>query len=324
MKKLAPHQQCAIALSASLLVAGVVQAQGFPTKPLNIIVPIGPGGGYDFTGRLLGEGLSKELGQPVVVENRPGAGTVVGTQYVVRSAPDGYTMVVGGIGSIAHATALVKDLPYNPATDLVPLQLVSTNSYSLSARADLPQKDLREIISFAKANPGKLTVGTPGQGTGQTVATMLLQSLAGINLLEVQYKNAPPVYVDMIAGRIDLFFDATGTAQPFIRAGKVRGIATSGNERDFILPDVPTAKEAAVPEMVLENWTGLFAPSATPRPIVLRLRQAITNVAATPEFKKQMTSRGYSLYSPPDVEAFVRAENQRWPALLSKAGLKPQ
>lgn len=309
---------------ASMFFASIASSQGFPVKPLNIVVPIGPGGGYDFTGRLLGEGLSKELGQAVVVENRAGAGTVVGTTYVVKSAPDGYTMVVGGIGSIAHASALVKDLPYNPATDLVPLQLVSTNSYTLSARADLGPKNLQEIVAFAKANPGKLTIGTPGQGTGQTVAALMLKSLGGIDLLEVQYKNAPPVYIDMMAGRVDLFFDATGTAQPFVRAGKVRGIATSGGERDSILPDVPTAREAGLSEMVLENWTGLFAPAATPRPIVMRLRQAITNVAATPDFKKQMNSRGYSLYSPPDVDAFIKAEVQRWPALLSKAGLKPQ
>ncbi len=307
-----------------LACASVAQSQGFPVKPLSLIVPIGPGGGYDFTGRLLGEGLTKEFGQSVVVENKPGAGTVVGTQFVVKSAPDGYTMVVGGIGSIAHATALVKDLPYNPATDLVPLQLVSTNSYALTSRADLGPKNLAEIIAFAKTNPGKLTIGTPGQGTGQTVAALMLKSLAGVDLLEVQYKNAPPVYIDMMAGRVDLFFDASGTAQPFVKAGKVRGIATSGGERDFILPDVPTAKEAGLGEMVLENWTGLFAPAATPRPIVLRLRQAIANVAATPEFKKQMTSRGYSIYSPPDVEAFIKAELQRWPALLAKAGLKPQ
>ncbi len=307
-----------------LACASVAQSQGFPVKPLSLIVPIGPGGGYDFTGRLLGEGLTKEFGQSVIVENKPGAGTVVGTQFVVKSAPDGYTMVVGGIGSIAHATALVKDLPYNPATDLVPLQLVSTNSYALTSRADLGPKNLAEIIAFAKSNPGKLTIGTPGQGTGQTVAALMLKSLAGVDLLEVQYKNAPPVYIDMMAGRVDLFFDASGTAQPFVKAGKVRGIATSGGERDFILPDVPTAKEAGLGEMVLENWTGLFAPAATPRPIVLRLRQAIANVAATPEFKKQMTSRGYSIYSPPDVEAFIKAELQRWPALLAKAGLKPQ
>ena len=313
-----------ILTSTLWVVAPIAYSQAFPIKPLNIVVPIGPGGGYDFTGRLLGEGLSKELGQSVVVENRPGAGTVVGTQYVVKSAPDGYTMVIGGIGSIAHASALVKDLPYNPGTDLVPLQLVSTNSYTLSARADFGPKNLQELIAYARANPGKLTVGTPGQGTGQTVATLLLKSLASVDILEVQNKNAPPVYLDMMAGRVDLFFDATGTAQPFIKSGKVRGIATSGNARDSILPDVPTAKESGVPEMVLENWTGLFAPAATPRPIVLRLRQAISAVAATPEFNKQMSSRGYSLYSPPDVDAFIKIEVQRWPALLAKAGLKPQ
>ncbi|MFM9969791.1 MAG: Bug family tripartite tricarboxylate transporter substrate binding protein [Burkholderiales bacterium] len=304
--------------------AGGAYAQAFPVKPLNIVIPIGPGGGYDFTGRLLAEGLVKELGQPVVAENRAGAGTVVGTQYVVRSNPDGYTMVVGGIGSIAHATALVKDLPYNPGTDLVPLQLVSTNSYTLTSRADFGPKNVQELVAFARANPGKLTMGTPGQGTGQAVSTSLFKSVAGLDILEVQYKNAPPVYIDMMASRVDLFWDATGTAQTFVKAGKVRAIATSGNERDFILPDVPTAKEAGLPEMVMENWTGLFAPAATPRPIVLRLRQAITNVAATADFKKQMTSRGYSLYSPPDVDAFIKLEVQRWPALLAKAGLKPQ
>ncbi len=319
-----PFAPTAVVASALLAFVPPAFPQSFPAKPLNIVVPIGPGGGYDFTGRLLGEGLSKELGQPVVVENRPGAGTVVGTQYVVKSAPDGYTMVIGGIGSIAHATALVKDLPYDPATDLVPLQLVSTNSYTLSARQGFGPKNLQELIAFARANPGKLTMGTPGQGTGQGVATKMLKSLAGLDILEVQYKNAPPIYVDMMAGRVDIFFDATGTAQTFIKAGKVQSIATSGNERDFILPDVPTAKESGLPEMVLENWTGLFAPVATPRPIVLRLRQAINNVAATPDFKKQMTSRGYSLYSPPDVDAFIKSETQRWPALLAKAGLKPQ
>jgi tripartite-type tricarboxylate transporter receptor subunit TctC len=304
--------------------ASVAYAQSYPTKPVLLVVPIGPGGGYDFTGRLLAEGLKNELGQPVVVENRAGAGTIVGTNFVAKSAPDGYTLVVGGIGSIAHASALSKDLPYNPATDLVPLQLVSTNSYTLTARGDFGPRTLQEVIAFARANPGKLSIGTPGQGTGQSVAMALLKSLAGLDILEVQYKNAPPIYMDMMSGRVDLFFDATGTAVGFVQSGKVRAIATSGSQRDFILPDVPTAREAGVPELVLENWTGLFAPSKTPRPIVLRLRQALTRIAATPEFNKQMTSRGYGVSSPADVDAFVAAEIQRWPALLAKAGLKPQ
>ena len=308
--------------AASTAVSQAQPAPAFPSKLVTIVVPVGPGGSYDYIGRLLGEGLAKELGQPVVVENRPGAGTVVGTQYVVKSAADGYTIVVGGVGSIAHAAALVKDLPYNPGKDLVPLQLVSTNSFMLSARPDFAPKDLQELITYARANPGKLTIGTPGQGTGQAVAASMLKSLAGIDIVEVQYKGAPPAYMDLMAGRIDLFFDGTGTAVPFIKSGKIRGIASSGAERD--LGEVPTAKESGLPGLVLDSWTGLFAPAATPRPVVLRLRQAIGKVAASPEFRKQMASRSFEVISPPDVDTFVKSEIQRWPPLLAKAGIKPQ
>lgn len=294
----------------------------YPTRMLNIVVPVGPGGSYDYLGRLLGEGLARELGQAVVVENRPGAGTVVGTTYAVRSAPDGHTLVVGGVGSIAQAPALTRDLPYNPTRDLVPVQLVSTNGYTLIARPELPVKTLPELIAYARANPGKLTIGTPGQGSGQAVGAALLQSLAGIDILEVQFKGAPPIYTELLAGRIDLFFDATGTAQPFVKSGRLRAIVTSGETRE--LPDVPTAKESGLPELVLSSWTGLFVPAATPRPVVLRLRQAIDIVAATPAFKEHLASRSFSSLALPDVEAFVRAENQRWPALLAKAGVKPQ
>jgi tripartite-type tricarboxylate transporter receptor subunit TctC len=302
----------------------LAQAQNFPTRPITIVVPIGPGGGYDFTGRLLAEGMAKDLGQPVVVENRPGAGTVVGTQYVVNSAPDGHTLVIGGVGSIAHAPMLIKDLPYNPGTDLVPLQLVNVVTYTLAARNDLGPKTLQDVIAYAKANPGKLSAGTPGQGTGQAVVTALLKSLAGIDLLEVQYKNAPPVYIDMMGGRVDLFFDATGTAQSFVKSGKVRAIVTSGADRDPTLPDVPTARESGLRDLVMEGWMGLFAPSKTPRPIVLRLRESINKVAAAPEFKKQVLAQGQALFTPPDVEAYIRNEMTRWQSALAKAGLKPQ
>lgn len=312
----------AMIVAAPFLSATAQTAPAFPSRLLTVVVPVGPGGSYDYLGRLLGDGLSKELGQAVVVENRPGAGTVVGTTYAVKSAPDGYTMVVGGVGSIAQAPALTRDLPYNPTRDLLPLQLVSTNGYTLIARPDLAQKTLPELIAFAKANPGKLTIGTPGQGSGQAVGAALLKSLAGIDLLEVQFKGAPPIYTELLAGRIDLFFDATGTAQPFVKSGKLRAIVTSGETRE--LPDVPTFRESGLPELVLSSWTGLFVPAATPRPVVLRLRQAIDKVVSTPAFREHLNSRSFSPFSPPDVEAFVRTENQRWPALLAKAGVKPQ
>jgi tripartite-type tricarboxylate transporter receptor subunit TctC len=316
------------ALLSAILVAGpylsatAQTASTFPTRMLNIVVPVGPGGSYDYLGRLLGDGLAKELGQAVVVENRPGAGTVVGTTYAVKSAPDGYTLVVGGVGSIAQAPALTRNLPYNPAKDLMPLQLVSINGYTLISRADLGQKTLPELIAYARANPGKLTIGTPGQGSGQAVGAALLKSLAGIDLLEVQFKGTAPIYTELLAGRIDLFFDATGTTQPFVKSGKVRAIVTSGETRE--LPEVPTARESGLPELVLSSWTGLFVPAATPRPVVLRLRQAIDNVAATPAFKEHLRARSFSPFTPPDVEAFVRSENQRGPALLAKVGVKPE
>lgn len=312
----------AMLLAAPFLSATAQTAPTFPSRLMTVVVPVGPGGSYDYLGRLLGEGLSKELGQAVVVENRPGAGTVVGTTYAVKSVPDGYTMVVGGLGSIAQAPGLTHDLPYNPTRDLMPLQLVSTNGYTLIARPDMAQKTLPELIAYARANPGKLTIGTPGQGSGQAVGAALLKSLAGIDLLEVQFKGAPPIYTELLAGRIDLFFDGTGTAQPFVKSGKVRAIATSGETRE--LPDVPTFRESGLPELVLSSWTGLFVPAATPRPVVLRLRQAIDKVVSTPAFREHLASRSFTPFTTPDVEAFVRAENQRWPALLAKAGVKPQ
>jgi tripartite-type tricarboxylate transporter receptor subunit TctC len=317
-----PALIAAIAIIIAPTTGTAQTATAFPTKLLNIVVPVGPGGSYDYLGRLLGDALSKELGQPVVVENRPGAGTVVGTTYAVKSAPDGYTMVVGGVGSIAQSPALTKELPYSPASDLVPLQLVATNGYALIARPDLPQKSLQELIAYARANPGKLTIGTPGQGSGQTVGAALLKSLAGIDILEVQFKGAPPIYTELLAGRVDLFFDATGTALPFIKSGKLRAIVTAGETRELL--DVPTAKESGLPDLVLSNWTGLFVPAATPRPVVLRLRQAIDKVVATPAFKEHLASRSFASFASPDVEAFVKSEIKRWPPLLAKAGIVPQ
>ncbi len=302
--------------------AAAQTVQAVPIRALNIVVPVGPGGSYDYFGRLLGEALSKELGQAVVVENRPGAGTVVGTSFAVKSAPDGYTLVVGGVGSIAQASALTKDLAYNAARDLLPLQLVATNGYTLIARPDLPAKTLPELIAYARANPGKLTIGTPGQSSGQTAGAALLKSLAGIDILEVQFKGAPSIYTELLAGRIDLFFDATGTSQPFAKSGKVRAIVTAGETRE--LPEVPTARESGLAELVLSSWTGLFVPAATPRPVVMRLRQAIDNIVSTPAFKEHLASRSFSTFTTSDVEAFKRTEIQRWPPLLARASIKPQ
>ena len=193
----------------------------YPAKPVRIIVPSAPGGGYDFAGRLLGDKLGAELGQPFIVENRVGAGTLVGTQAAATSAPDGYTLLMGGLANMAFNLGLHKDPRYDPVTDFTAVALVGAFTYALVARKDLAQSTLGEVLDFARANPGRLTIATSGIGTGQHISAVLLKRLAGVDLLEVAYKGAQPAYVDLLAGRVDLFFDNTTTARPFIADGRV-------------------------------------------------------------------------------------------------------
>ena len=309
---------CAAAASAS--------AQNFPVRPIKIIVPSAPGGGYDFIARLLSDRLSTDLGQGVVVENRTGAGLVVGSQAAAQSAPDGYTLLVGGLANMAFGPALFKSLGYDPVTDFVPVALVGSFTYALVARKDLPQSSLKEVLDFARKNPGKLTIAHAGTGSGQYVAAVMVKQLGKVDLLEVPYKGAQPAYTDLLAGRVDLFFDNTTTARPFIADGRVKPIATSGTERDALLPNVPTGSEAGLPGMVLDSWIGLFAPAKTPKPVVDRLRAATLKALEAPETKKRLETSGWRTLSMPEAEtqSFVRSEAQRWPKFLQQAGVTPE
>jgi hypothetical protein len=206
----------------------------YPAKPVRVIVPSAPGGGYDFVGRLLGDKLGAELGQPFIVENRVGAGTLVGTQAAAASAPDGYTLLVGGLANMAFNLGLHKDPRYDPVADFTAVALVGAFTYALVARKDLAQSTLREVLDFARAHPGKLTIATSGIGTGQHISAVLLKRLANVDLLEIAYKGAQPAYVDLLAGRVDLFFDNTTTARPFIADARVKPIVTSGAARPAV------------------------------------------------------------------------------------------
>ena len=306
--------------------AGWVNAQSYPVKPVKIIVPTAPGGGYDFIARLLSDKLAAELGQGFVVENRTGAGLVVGTQVVASSPPDGYTLVVGGLANMAFSPALFKSIGYDPATDFVPIALVGSFSYALVARKDLPQSSLKEILDFARQNPGKLTIAHAGTGSGQYVAAVMLKQLGKADMLEVPYKGAQPAYTDLLAGRVDLFFDNTTTTRPFVADGRVKPIITSGKERDGLLPNVPTGPEAGLEGMVLESWIGLFAPAKTPRPVVEKLRTATLKAVESPDIRKRLETSGWRIVSMPEAEtqSFVKSEAQRWPKFLQQAGVKPE
>ncbi len=308
------------------LLCGQALAQNYPIKPMRLIVPTAPGGGYDFVGRVLAEKLSAELGQAMVVENRTGSGTVVGTQAAAAAAPDGYTLLMGGLANIAFTPGLYDKLPYNPATDFVPVALAGSFSYTLIARKDLPLNTLQEVMDFARANPGKLTIATGGTGTGQHVAAALLKSLAHVNILEVPYKGAQPAYTDLFGGRVDLFFDNTATVRPFLEGDRVKAIVTSNASRDPLLPQVPFGREAGLPGLVLESWIGIFAPSQTPASVVETLRTAMGKVMQQADLRKRLEGSGVRVFNMPgkETEQFVKVETEKWPKFLRQAGIKAE
>ncbi len=303
----------------------LAQAQSYPTRPIKVIVPTAPGGGYDAIGRFLSDKLAPELGQPLVVENRTGSGSVVGTQAAAQAPPDGYTLVVGGLTNIAFNPGLYDKLPYK-SSDFTPVALVGTFSYTLVARKDLAQSTLREIIDFAKANPGKLTVATAGPGTGQQVTAALLKNLAKIDILEVPYKGAQPAYTDLFGGRVDLFFDNTATVRPFLEAGRVKAIVTSNAGRDPMVPQVPDGREAGLPGLAVESWIGLFAPANTPQPVIERLQAAVAKAMQGPDAAKRLETIGIRPLSmpPKETERFVKAETEKWTKFLHSAGIKAE
>ena len=301
-------------------------AQDYPNKTIRIVVPTAPGGGYDLVGRLMADKMQPLLGQPVVVENRTGAGTLVGTQSVATGPADGYTLVVGGLANMAFNTGLYKDPRYDPAVDFTPVALMGVFTYTLIGRKDLPYNSLSEVLAYARANPGKLTIASAGTGTGQHVAALMLKNLAKVDITEVPYKGAQAAYTDVMGGRVDLFFDNTTTAQPFVESGRVKAFATSGAARDALMPTLPTAQEAGVEALVLDSWIGLFAPAKIPAPALDKLRNAIARVMQAPDLRKRLEGNGWRFLdmAPKETESFVRAEAVKWPAFLRQAGIKPE
>jgi tripartite-type tricarboxylate transporter receptor subunit TctC len=315
-----------ICAALALLLLPAARADDYPSRSVHIIVPSAPGGGYDVIGRLLAERFTQELGEAFVVQNRPGAGTLVGTQAVAMAAPDGYTLLVGGLANMAFNPALHKDMRYDAVRDFTPVAMVGAFTYALVGRKDLPQSSFKDLVAFARANPGKLSIATSGIGTGQHISALLLKHYAGVDLLEVTYKGAQPAYVDLLAGRVDLFFDNTTTARPFIVDGRVKPYVTSGSVRDALLPDVPTAAQAGWHDFVLDSWLGLFAPAQTPAAVIERLRTATLEALKDAQVRRRLEANGWRIMSmsAEETRAFVKREAGKWPPLLRQAGIRPQ
>jgi len=310
-----------VAMAVTFAIGPAPAQTNYPERPVRIIVPIGPGGSYDLVGRALADALSKRTGQSFFVENKPGAGTVVGTQAAAQSEPDGYTLMVGGLSNMAFNSALYSALAYDPLRDFVPVAMVYRFGYVMVGRKDLPQASVKEIVAAAKEKPGSITVATAGVGTGQHLVAAAFMKAAGVRVQEIPYKGSPPAFTDLLAGRIDLFFDSIAAGMPYVQSGQARGIAVLSSKRSPLAPDVPTMAEAGVSGLDVDSWLGIFVPAKTPPGVIAKLRGDIR--AVLPELKQRFEKSGGEVWDMPDgLDAFVAAEHASWTRLIREAGIK--
>lgn len=303
-----------------------VLAQDFPAKPLRLIVPQPPGGGFDLVGRVIASKLAEYLGQQVVVENKTGAGTLVGTEAAAKAQADGYTLLVGGFSNIAANVGLYKQLPYDPLTDFVPVGLVVSYGYALVGRKDLPFGNLRDLIAFARQNPGKLTYASGGVGTGQHIAGAALAQATGTSLLHVPYRGAQAAYQDLLSGRVDLFFDNAGTAKQYVDTAQVKAFAVSTLDRFPGLPALPTVTETGVGKVQAEAWFGIFTRAGTPPQPLARLRAELAKSSQSSDVVGRFEKGGGRMLrmSTQESEAFVRSEVAKWSTMIREAGISAE
>ena len=314
------------ALGAILLTAGVLAAPqawaAFPDRPLRIVVPFTPGGGTDTVARQLARELTDELGQSVVVENRPGASTIIGTETVAKSAPDGYTMLMS---TFAHAVnpAIHKKLPYDTDQAFAPVAMIGKSPNVLVVSPKSQFKSVQDILVYAKAHPGKLTFGSYGNGTSAHLAGELFKSLGKVDILHVPYKGAGPGINDLIGGQIDMIFSTSASVSGHIKSGQLRALAVTTKDRSPAYPGVPTVAESGEPEYFVDSWYGVFVPQGTPKAVIDQLNAAIKKVSKQPDFQKALELEGLvaTVGTPEALGEFVKQEEVRWGKIVKDAGI---
>jgi len=314
----------AVVAMCALLVPGMAAAQSWPTKPIRFILPTSPGGAADLTARSIAEKVSGGLGQPVVVDSKPGAGGNIGVDLAAKSPPDGYTMVLGTIGPIAINPSLYSSLPYDPLKDLIPVTQAVNALNVLVVNADLPVKSVQELIALARSRPGQLNYASTGNGQTDHLAGELFNTLAGVKLVHIPYKGGPAAMVDLLSGNVQVMFATVSTALPHIKAGKIRPLAMTGAKRFSLLPELPTIAEAGLPDYVVNNWYGIFVPTGTSPEIVARLNAEISKALNAPDVKQRLLEAGIEA-APSSSEQFasyVRSETGKWAKVVKDAGAK--
>ena len=302
----------------------IAWAQTYPSRPVRLIVPLAPGGATDIIARLIGQWLSERLGQPFIIENRPGAGTNLGTEAVVRAPPDGYTLLLVSTPNAINAT-LYDKLNFNFIRDIAPVAGIISHPLVMVMNPSVPAKTVPEFIAYAKANPRKLNMASPGNGTPNHVSGELFKMMAGVDMVHVPYRSGGPALTDLIAGQVHVMFPATVSSVEYIRAGRLRALAVTTATRSELLPDIPTVGEF-VPGYEASGWFGVGAPKATPAEIVEKLNKEINAGLADPKIKARLADLGGTLLagSPADFGKLIADETEKWGKVVKFAGIKPE
>ena len=307
-------------------VAALACAQAYPTKPIRLLVPFPPGAGADVVARLLAQKLTDGLGVQVIVDNRGGAGGTLGAAIAARAAPDGYTLMMGSVASLGTAQGLFKDLPYNPLNDFTPVTLAARSSSGFLTALNLPAKSVKEVIAFAKGQPGKLNYSSSGGGSPSHLGMELFKSMAGVSMVHVPYRGPAEALNALVMNEAQVEVQSMLSATPFIQSGRIRLLATTGVKRMAEYPDIPTVAEAAVPGYSVYTWFGIVAPAGVPKPVLARLHSATVQALGTPEMRKQFANQGAEVVAntPAEFSAFLNEEVVKWNKVIRDSGARAE
>jgi tripartite-type tricarboxylate transporter receptor subunit TctC len=314
-----------VALIACLVFAGAAFCQNYPAKPIRLVVPFAPGGGVDITARLLAQSLSANLGQQIVIDNRGGAGGIVGMEIVARAAPDGYTLLMSHVGFTAMP-GLYKKLPFDPVKDFTGVVVAISGVYVLVVNPAVPVKSVQELVAYAKANPGKLGFASAGSGSSIHLAGELFKSMAGLDLLHVPYKGAAPALTDVVAGEVQMMFGTATNILPMVKAGKLRALAVTSAKRSALAPELPTVAESGLPGFEVVGWYGLAAPAKTPHPLVARINADTNRALQSTDLIERLRVQGLEPAggTPEEATELIKNDVARWTKVIRDAGIKPQ
>ena len=314
-----------VAAFSMLAFSAAAPAQGFPSKPIRIVIPFVAGGSSDIVGRAIGSKFQEILGQPAVVENRPGANGSIAAEFVAKADPDGYTILVGSIGVFSINSALFKDLRYHPLRDFAPITLAVTTPNVLITRPGLQAKSLKEVVDFAKKNPAKLSYCSSGTGSSDHLTAELLKQMSGTFVLHVPYRGGAACQTDLMGSQIDISFQNLGAVTGYIKGNRMQALAVTAKVRHPQLPDVPTVVEAGFPDLVVTSWQAAAAPAKTPREIVARLNDATVRALRSPDIRERMSQIGFDVVAgtPEEFGKFMQDEVTRWTQVVNRGGIKP-